>query len=169
MEVVGLTAAAISIAKTAQMVARLVKLLYRVAKNSSSVGNQMQYFAINFRNTVDVVKVAMEALERTCQDNIDSPVIRHIVEMNQLHSLQRESWFLQILVKDLRHEIPNIESRWDVITSFRWTRMKPEMEALFAPMTSLKTNLNLMINVVLLGNLSARTGESRTAELERQM
>lgn len=169
MEVVGLTAAAISITKTAQTVARLVRLLYRVAKNSASVRNQMQLFAISFRNTVETVKCAMEILETTCQDNIGSPTIQHMTNMSQLKSLKLESQFLRILVEDLSNKIPKIKSRFDVFTSFRWTQLKPEMEALFAPITSLKTNMSLMINVVLVGNLSAQPQESRTAQLEREM
>jgi len=169
MEVVGFTAAAISIAKTTKTVIRLVRLLYRAAKNSSSVGNHMQHFAIMFRNFAYVVKHAMEKLDTLHQKNQGSPVLRHMLKMTPLDSVAEEACFLEAQVNDLKDEIPKIKSRFDFVMSFRWTRMKPDMEALFAPMTNLKTTISLMIDVIMLEGMLAQLRESRTAQLETEM
>jgi hypothetical protein len=61
--VIGLLAAASSIAKTVKTAVRLAKLLHHAAKHSSTFGDHMRGFAVTFQNFARVVRLTMRALQ----------------------------------------------------------------------------------------------------------
>ncbi|KAK0617752.1 hypothetical protein B0T14DRAFT_275046 [Immersiella caudata] len=166
MEVVGLTAAVLSIAKALQIIARVIDRLYQTAKDAPSVAAQMRYFGASLRASSQTVGLAIETLETCCLGHSGNPVIKHITKNDYFQGLAEESGLLMERVRDLLDELRGIKSWSKTWTSFKWTRLKPEMESLFAPMTSLKATLSLMADCINVAYLAALI---RTPQLEREI
>jgi hypothetical protein len=56
--------------------------------------------------------------------------------MSLLEGLAEEASFLERRMETIEHEIPRIKSWFAIITSIRWTMVKPDMEALLVLMPS---------------------------------
>jgi len=89
--------------------------------------------------------------------------------MNLLEGLALEASFLRKRVEPMEQQIPKIKSRLAIMTSIRWIMLKPDMEALFVPVTSLQATLGLTVSVVDLDIKLADLKNHRNARLEREM
>jgi hypothetical protein len=169
MEVVGFTAAAISITKTVKTLIRFTKLLYHAARDSPSVAQQIRQFALSVRNPAEAANLAIIALSKK-ENNLASPVIQHMNKINHLQDLAEETSHLDACVKDFRDRVLRISSRFEIVTSIKWAMLKPEMEAeLCAPLTSLVTTLSLTVNVILLDDRLAQLRENGTEDVKEEM
>ena len=129
----------------------------------------MRGFAVAFRNFAGVVELAIAALQDNCKDNPNLAVIQSIAKSHLIEGLAEEAFLLKRRVESMKDEIPRMESRLTIITNFKWIMLKPDMEALLMPMTSLQTNIGLTVNVVNLEIKLADFQNHRTAQLEKEM
>ncbi len=175
MEAVGLTAAAISITKTAKAASQLVNKLYHVAKEAELVANQMKRAAMSLRSFSTNVTAAQASMTRHCPRGTCSPAIEYIREYNLGGQLRDESRYLRMQIQELEERMSKISSTvgsskiGNLITSWRWTQLKPTVDGLMNPMESLKASLILALNVVTLEVVSAQGGGQRSQQLEREM
>ncbi|KAK4447186.1 hypothetical protein QBC34DRAFT_132891 [Podospora aff. communis PSN243] len=169
MEVVGLSAAALSITKAIQSLVRFTNFLYRAAKDSPRVAQQIRQFALSVRNPAEAAKLAIMSLTKEKFD-LGSPVIQHMKKINHLQDLEEETRHLHACVNGFRKRVLKINSRWDVVTSIRWGMLKPDMEAeLSAPLSNLVATLSLTVNVIRLEEWLARRRENPTESIEEEI
>lgn len=171
MEVVGFAAAVISITKMVSTGIRIADDLYDIAQNAPSIGDHIRNSALSLRSFGTTVKTAQAALNYHCPNAADSPVVQYMIEHNLPRDLKQQSRYLRKQIIEVVDDVSKIRSRFDLMMSYRWRRVKPAIDALTVPMEGLKSTLNLIVNIVILETLSLRSGESaRSAEeLEEEM
>ena len=175
MEVVGFTAAAISIAKATKTLARFTHELWRAAKGEGRMEVEIKKMNGLLQSSLMAVKAALESLRKHCPDDANSSVIRHLAAKDFPADLARHADDIRADIRSLRQKITNVWSevptdfgrRW--VASYRWNKMKPEVEALLCPLESFKTTLTLTINIVVLETRVQDLVEGRTAVLEWEM
>jgi len=169
MEVVGLAAAVISIAKTAKTIAHFADQLYDAAKNAPRIRDHISKSALSLRSFSTTTQTAQLALKHRFPNDPDSPVVRYMVNYNLMGDLQQESRSLRERIRKVEGGVSRVWSKFDMLTSWRWSRVKPSIDELTVPMESLKNSLTLIVNVIVLECLSS-DGTTRSAEeLEREM
>src|SRR5581483_3074858 len=89
-----------------------------------------------------------KSLKKQLKQSLDTPVVQHLQETRHLQGLADEADFLSKRVGDALEGIHGIKSRFLFLTSFKWTMLRPEIEACIPPMTSLQTQLDLIIGVI---------------------
>ncbi|KAK5662259.1 hypothetical protein OQA88_8164 [Cercophora sp. LCS_1] len=170
MEVAGFAAAVVAFAKTTRSTSHLVKRIYYIAKNAPLIEEQLLQTAIPLKSFIASVKAVHTSLEHHCPDDSESKVIQYIIQQGLPKDLRKQSAHVEQSVSQLKHRISRLNSRWgDLVTSFKWTRLRPELEAMFAPMESLKTTLTLILQVVILevktGQYTGTPSEEMKAEM----
>lgn len=170
MEVAGFALTVVAFVKTTRSVSHLVKRIHRVAKDAPAIKEQLLQTAIPLKSFVTAVRAAHASLEHKCPDDSDSEVIQYIIRQGLPKDLEQQSFYLEHSIVQVKDRLSTLNSSWgDFITSYRWTKMRPEVEALFAPMESMKTTLSLILNVIILEMKTGECSGKPTAELEAEM
>ncbi|KAK0707828.1 hypothetical protein B0H67DRAFT_686051 [Lasiosphaeris hirsuta] len=173
MEIVGLVAAAISINKTVRSTARLARRLYEIAREAPRVEKQLHRTAIQLSSFSTTASAAWASIERNCPKEPEpkSPVLRYIIANRLPAELDYESYHLRGQIRDLRDRISTLHSKFELVTSWRWNKMQPDIDMLFTPMESLKTSLTLILNIIILETITVQKAQNNgrpSPEQERE-
>ncbi|KAK3349768.1 hypothetical protein B0T25DRAFT_570374 [Lasiosphaeria hispida] len=174
MEIVGLVAAALSINKTVRSTAHLAKRIYQIAREAPRVEKQLQRTAIQLHSFATTVSAAWASIERSCPKEPEpkSPVLKYIIANHLPAELEYESYHLRGHIRDLRDRISTLHSKFELLTSWRWNKMQPDIDMLFTPMESLKTSLNLILSVIILEIITVQKAQNNggpSPEQEREI
>jgi len=169
MEVVGFVAAVGSIAKAGHAAGKFASTIRKVAKEAGDVGERIKKASWIFTSFEQSIRTAQVSIKYRFPDNNDSPVLQYIERFGVLGSLQSLSDGIRREIMDQRKEILTIPSRFDFVTSWKWTRMKPEIMELHPQMESMKTTFTLVIGVITLEHAVAKNKVKPSEEYEREM
>lgn len=174
MEFVGFLAAVASLAKVAKSTYNLTELIRQAARDAGGLSRQIKDATIPFKTSASALEGAVVCLELHWMDaGKNSPVVKYFNKTSFAAKLKQQSLNIIARIESLHDKIDSIGFTGSLpfglspfFNSFRWTRTRPEIEALHAPIESIKTTLALTINVFILQRLSQ--GKT-TPEKDREM
>lgn len=158
MEVVGFTAAALSLAKATQAMYKFTKLLYRAAKYAGNLEPQIRTVTVPFETSRYALMAAMAHLEHHCMDGgKTTPALEYLTGESFFAALAEQALNIIAQIKALYGKINTINatgrpafraiSKLQFVKSFKWTIMKPDIEALGPSIESFKMTLVLAVTV----------------------
>ena len=150
MEAVAFISSVCTIFQVAETAAGLCGILYEVAREAKSIRPKVVAAAIQIEGFTTTLRASHAQLQYRCPRNLSSPVIHHLVRHRVLQKLRDESKQVRVLVQGPKGKLENISSRFDIVASWQWRRIKPELDALQFAMQGLKTDLLLVQNIVIL-------------------
>lgn len=174
MEFVGFLAAVASLGKVAKSTYNMAELICLAARDAGRLSEQIKNATIPFQTSASALEGAVVSLELHWMDaEKNSPVMKYFNKTSFAANLDQQSLNIITRIESLLDKIDSIgftESLPFGLSSFfnsvKWIRMRPEIEALHAPIESIKTTLALTINVFILARLSQ--GKT-TPEKDREM
>jgi len=169
MEVVGLIAAVTSIAKTAKTIAHFANQLHDAASNAPRIRDHILKSELSLRSSSNTIQMAQISLKHRFPNDPGSPVVRYMVNYNLMGDVEEESRSLWERIREVERGVSRVWSKFDFLTSWKWSRVKPSIDALTVPVESLKNSLNLIINVIALERLSSGGMTRSDKELELEM
>lgn len=169
MEVVGFVAAVGSIAKAGQVAAKFVMTLHKVAKESGKVGERIERASWIFTTFEKSVGAAQMSIEFRCPRNTGSPVIQYIEENGCVRSLIDLSNNITEEMKGLSKRVKSLPSRFNLRTSWKWNKLKPDIMDLHPQMESMKTTFMLVLHIITLEHVLAKSHGRPSEEYEKEM
>jgi hypothetical protein len=172
MEVLGFVATVITIAEVGKTTSKFAKTIYAVAKESRFVGDRIRKCGRRFDSIADSIATVHIAIEHHCPSDPASPTIQYIKSHQVLENLRRISDEIRDDIRGQTAKIRSLPHRFDIVTSWKWKRMEPELEALHPHMESLKTELSIILNVLILEATISRKrkeGDEAADHYEKRM
>lgn len=158
MEAVGFTAAALSLAKATQAMSKFIKFLYRAAKYAGKLEAQIRIVTVPFGTSRYALMAAMAHLEHHCMDGAKTtPALKYLTGESFFAALAEQALNIIAQIRAPHGKINTINatgrhafgaiSKLQLVKSFKWTIMKPEIEALGPSIESFKMTLILAVTV----------------------
>lgn len=137
---------------------KFTKLLFRAAKYSGNLGPQIRTVTVPFETSRSVLMAAMAHLEHHCMDGTKTtPALEYLMAESFFAALAEQALNISAQIKALYSKINTINasgrpafraiSKLQFVKSFKWTIMKPEIEALGPSIECFKMTLILAVTV----------------------
>lgn len=169
MEAVGFAAAVLSIVEAAHAAGKFASIIRQVAKDAGNVGERIKKASWIFTTFEHSIRAAQVLIKYQCPQNTDSPVFQYIERFGVSRSLTSLSDSIILEIMDQRRKILTIPSWLNIYTSYKWTKMKPNIMDLHLQMESLKSTFALFISIIILEHTVAKSKGRRSDEYENDM
>lgn len=169
MEVVGFIAAVGSIAKAGSAAVNFASKISKIAKEANGIGERIEKTSLHFRTVGQAILMAETSMKLRYPCTEDSPVICYMRDHHVLESLMDHSLTIRRDIAARRQDIKSIVSRFDLITSLKWTLMEQRITNLHWPMESLKTTLSMVLHIITLEITVAEQKEKPSRKQEKEM
>lgn len=161
-EVVGLAASIIAIIGIAETATKVARSLLRIARKAGTARDDIQTLASSIMAFSAVIQVAHDSLKAHHQKDPKSPVLKYIAEHKVLRDLKFQSDIVEEHIENIEPQLRTICSRIDLLTRFRWWKQESEVKALGPEMESVKTNLLVLMHVIVLEVLRQKEPSEET-------
>jgi hypothetical protein len=155
---------AMAIGSVAKTCSRFYTHLYRVAAEAGSAGDEMRTFGLHFKTLGDSISTAQYSLQRLLPPQSDSPVMIYLQQHRVLESLCEQSSFTRERMRIHRDKLPNIPSRFEIVTSWRWVRLKEKISELYPSVEAINTVLMVLMLIMQLDQALSQEYGSKTTE-----
>lgn len=179
MEVFGLVVAVGSTVKAAVVAVKFASTIRQVAKKAGAVGQNIERASLIFQTFGKAIEVAEISMRHHCPRAVDnpevSPAIKYMKENNFLESLESQSCMIRNEI--LAHEkvIWSVITEWgprvwrEFKTSWNWVEMEQQIMKLHPHMESIKSTVNLTLQVIILEVAVGKNKRHPSSEQEKEM
>ena len=170
-EIVGLASGIIAIACAADNALQMAKSIRRLSRDLGAAKKDIRNFSREieaFSSIIGAAHYSLETHSRKLQSQ--SKVLIFIQERKVLDKLVHQSGRVIDHIDEIRPGIESLKSRISFVTRLKWIFRRTDVIALGPKMESVKTSLNLVINIVtletLMQSIANSVGSRRANKLE---
>jgi hypothetical protein len=168
MDPLSFTASLVAILSIAGAAGELSMSMYRIRK-AGSASLDIGIFAMDIKAFASVIRMAHERLTKHCDMQTQlqpSLVLQDIEKVKVLNQLVAQSESVMAQIELVQPRLGSMQSSFDFITRLKWLLRKNDVQALSLRMESVKTNLELVINII---QLEVLKQQEPSAETEQRM
>ncbi|KAL6855006.1 hypothetical protein ACO1O0_006143 [Amphichorda felina] len=146
-EVVGLAASIITLALVSETIIKVSKKIRKASKDASLVKGDMSQRAVLFEASGRAIEASYSVLSRLRIHHGESDLIGDLEHRGVFSSLEKGINMVLGRLKDFWREIRSVESRFSLITAFKWQSCKEGVTGLSVQIECVKTTI-LMVMVL---------------------
>lgn len=166
LELAGLVASIGGIVHIAGTAAKFSATLYRTARSAGSARKDIEEFAMDVSTFASVIRVAHDSIQDHCRNNCQLHVLQYVEEHAVLGHIEAQCGRIAEHIQALGPRMSSIQSRIDLITRFKWTFRKQEVQALHPKMECVKSSLILLMLIV---RFELKGAQERTPDIGIEM
>lgn len=163
-EAIALAGSIIAIVQVASAAVKLSQSLYTTARKAGSAKEDIENFAMDMNTFASIIRSTHRSIRRYCQEESRSPAIRYIKEHNILEQVVDQATRVGRKIEQVRPPIQDLRGRLSIVNRFRWSLVnRHDVKALNPQMECVKTNLHLVMDIMILEKLQQgyRSDETR--------